>query len=128
ARAALCAPGNHDIEAAPGFRDLQAAERFRSTEKKDMKDAHSSGWARSRRARLHRYGLARSIAAALFASGTTVAVADHEGLPFTEPFDDAHLSDASSTTADWGASRPGFLTMPSAEPVTDPFDPSASGE
>ncbi len=93
-----------------------------------MKDAHSSGWARSRRARLHRYGLARSIAAALFASGTTVAVADHEGLPFTEPFDDAHLSDASSTTADWGASRPGFLTMPSAEPVTDPFDPSASGE
>lgn len=92
-----------------------------------MKDAHASRQLRSIAER--RRVLVRSVTAALVGiAGAHVAVADHEGLPFTEPFDDAHLSDASSTTADWGVARPGFLTMPSAEPLIDVVDSTASGE
>lgn len=58
----------------------------------------------------------------------TVAVADHEGLPFTEPFDTAHLADTALTTADWGVASPGLLTMPLREPVVNPFDGLAAGE
>src|SRR5690606_4955377 len=92
------------VQAASDPRDLLGIERFRNMEKKEMKDAHTSRRLRPRhRAPLHRCALARCITAALVgAVGTSAAVADHEGLPFTEPFDDAHLSDASSSTADWG--------------------------
>ncbi len=68
-----------------------------------------------------------SIAFALVgASG--VASADHQGLPFTESFDDAHLMDPARTNADWGASSPGRLVLPTAEPLIAPFDPIAPGE
>ncbi|MGB7214230.1 MAG: FG-GAP-like repeat-containing protein, partial [Gammaproteobacteria bacterium] len=92
-----------------------------------MKDAHASRQLRPNAE--WRHILTRSVTAALVGiAGAQAALADHEGLPFTEPFDDAHLSDAASTTADWGATRPGFLTMPSAEPLIDVFDSTASGE
>jgi len=77
--------------------------------------------------RLPRRRSASRAAALLAGIGISVAVADHEGLPFTETFDDAHLSDA-STSADWGGSTPGFLRLPAGEPLTGPFNPSASGE
>ena len=71
--------------------------------------------------------LARSIALALVGAAG-IASADHEGLPFTESFDDAHLMDPAGTTADWGVSSPGQLVLPSAEPLTAPFDTAAPGE
>lgn len=77
--------------------------------------------------RLKAHRLAQSVALVLFGAAG-VASADHEGLPFTEPFDDAHLADAAETTADWGASSPGFLVLSTAEPLVGPFDPSAAGE
>lgn len=76
-----------------------------------------------------RHALARCVTAALAGTaGAHVALANHEGLPFTETFDDAHLSDSAATTADWGVSRPGFLTLPVAEPLVNVFDPAAVGE
>lgn len=64
-------------------------------------------------------------AALLAALAVSAAFADHEGLPFTEEFDDAHLSDPEATTADWSG---GALRLPTAEPLNAPFDPAASGE
>ncbi|HEU4619989.1 MAG TPA: FG-GAP-like repeat-containing protein [Gammaproteobacteria bacterium] len=50
------------------------------------------------------------------------------GLPFTETFDDATLSDAAQTTADWGVTTPGKLTLPSAPALTDAFSSASAGE
>ncbi|MBN1240388.1 MAG: VCBS repeat-containing protein, partial [Gammaproteobacteria bacterium] len=58
---------------------------------------------------------------------TTPGYGAHEGLPFTEPFDDAHLSDPDATRADWGSSVPGELRLPAAAPLTDPFGPATAG-
>ncbi|HEX6994208.1 MAG TPA: FG-GAP-like repeat-containing protein [Gammaproteobacteria bacterium] len=71
--------------------------------------------------------LARSITLALVGAAG-IASADHEGLPFIESFDDDHLMDAARTSADWGASSPGQLVLPTAEPLMAPFDPAAPGE
>ena len=48
-------------------------------------------------------------------------VAGAQGLPFTEQFDDASLSDAAGTTADWGATQAGQLTLPSANALQNMF-------
>jgi len=71
--------------------------------------------------------LPRSIALVL-AGAAGIASADHEGLPFTESFDDDHLMDAARTRADWGDSSPGQLVLPTAVPLMAPFDPAATGE
>ncbi len=76
---------------------------------------------------LRRRPLASSVALALVGAAG-IATAAHEGLPFTESFDDAHLSDAAQTKADWGAASLGELKLTSAEPLNMPFDPSAAGE
>ena len=77
--------------------------------------------------RLQPRSLACSIALVLFGAAG-IASADHEGLPFTESFDNDHLMDGDRTTADWGASSPGQLVLPSAEPLIAPFDPAGTGE
>src|SRR5690606_34182665 len=100
-RAAHCKPRNNDNRGRSRPTGSAGHRTFQSLEKNHMKDAHASRQLRSIAER--RRVLVRSVTAALVGiAGAHVAVADHEGLPFTEPFDDAHLSDASSTTADWG--------------------------
>lgn len=69
-------------------------------------------------------GLSGFAAAALF-SGSVEA---QPGLPFVEPFDDAALSDASQTTADWAGTVSGELRLPSAEPLMNVFGPATAAE
>ena len=93
-----------------------------------MKDAISPARpGRGRDEQTQRSLLARSVAFVLFGA-SCIASADHQGLPFTEPFDDAHLMDPARTTADWGASSPGQLVLSTAGPLIAPFDPAAPGE
>jgi hypothetical protein len=60
--------------------------------------------------------------------GAAAAFAATPGLPFTETFDDASLSDAALTTADWGVGTPGMLTFPMGAALTDAFGPATAGE
>jgi hypothetical protein len=49
------------------------------------------------------------------------------GLPFTETFDDATLADASHTSADWGVTTAGKLTLPMAVSLVDPITAMSTG-
>src|SRR5690606_25645880 len=61
----------------------------------------------------------RGVLFAVFVAAAGVAGA--QGLPFTEQFDEASLSDAAGTTADWGATQAGQLTLPSANALQNMF-------
>src|SRR5690606_6914490 len=94
------------------------------TEKNEMRDSiRPARWDKGLRPR----PLASSIALALVGAAG-IASADHEGLPFTESFDNDHLMDGGRTTADWGVSSPGQLVLSTAEPLIAPFDPATPGE
>jgi hypothetical protein len=60
--------------------------------------------------------------------GAAAVFAATPGLPFSETFDDAALSDTAQTTADWGVGTPGKLTFPMAPALTDAFGPATAGE
>src|SRR5690606_16182469 len=85
----------------------ETAENKLMTKKKDSRRASGR--------RLGGPGAGGAAAAAVLGLGLGVtADADHEGLPFTETFDDAHLSDPDRTRADWGGSTAGRLGLPMA--------------
>ncbi len=86
----------------------------------ERQDAESR--AARRRGRSVRLGAA-VLAATLSAAAIYAATTE---LPFTETFDNATLSDTGNTTADWGATTAGSLTMPTAVPLIDPFGPTSS--
>ncbi len=84
------------------------------------KEVKRAAGPRGRGVRLVVAAVAATLSAAALYAATT-------GLPFQETFDGASLSDAANTTADWGATTAGMLTMPTATPLTDPFGPTSTG-